>query len=269
MTTSVNAARSSPADRAGLLILLAGLVAALLVAFLAVRHQTEQRATELVEQGTRLVKALTAIPKDGLTPAAGRPNPLAAVLRAHGNADLAYGLVTDPQGRPLSEVTAPGLTPTLLPLAADKPAEWFGHRPVDSGVAGLQLVEFHGPLLQDGRLEGFVRVAFREPTVGFDTRQLPFLAGLALPILLLVPLFFFMLRSQLRPRVGGGGVGEAAGGGRAAGGAGVKVEVVEAAAANLVHLVGDGHPQIVVPVGGGGAEGDVGEGFEGGNEGDG
>ena len=199
MTTSVNAARSSPADRAGLLILLAGLIAALLVAFLAVRHQTEQHATELVEQGTRLVKALTAIPKDGLTPTVGRPNPLAAVLRAHGNADLAYGLVTDPQGRPLSEVTAPGLTPTLLPLAADKPAEWFGHRPVDSGVAGLQLVEFHGPLLQDGRLEGFVRVAFREPSIGFDARQIPFLAGLALPVLLLVPLFFFMLRSQLRP----------------------------------------------------------------------
>lgn len=191
--------RPSSADRAGLFVLIAGLAVSLLVAFLAVRNQTEQRAAEQLEQGTRLVKALTAIPKDGLTPSPGRPNPLAAVLRAHGNADLAYGLVTDPQGRTLSEVAAPGLTPTLLPLPADKPAEWFGHRAADSGVAGLQLIEFHGPLLQDGRLEGFVRVAFREPTVGFDTRQLPFLAGLALPILLLVPLFFFMLRSQLRP----------------------------------------------------------------------
>ena len=192
-------ARSSSADRAGLFVLVAGLAAALLVAFLAVRNQTEQRATELVDQGSRLVKALAAIPKDGLVPSPGRPNPLAAVLRAHGNADLAYGLVTDPQGQPLSEVTAPGLTPSVLPLAADKPAEWFGHRPVDSGAAGLELIEFHGPLLHDGRLEGFVRVAFRAPTIGFDARQLPFLAGLALPILLLVPLFFFMLRSQLRP----------------------------------------------------------------------
>lgn len=192
-------ARSSSADRAGLFVLVAGLAAALLVAFLAVRNQTEQRATELVDQGSRLVKALAAIPKDGLVPSPGRPNPLAAVLRAHGNADLAYGLVTDPQGQPLSEVTAPGLTPSVLPLAADKPAEWFGHRPVDSGAAGLELIEFHGPLLQNGRLEGFVRVAFRAPTLGFDARQLPFLAGLALPILLLVPLFFFMLRSQLRP----------------------------------------------------------------------
>ncbi|TXH40100.1 MAG: hypothetical protein E6Q92_08280 [Burkholderiaceae bacterium] len=192
-------ARSSSADRAGLYVLVAGLAAALLVAFLAARNQTEQRATELVDQGSRLVKALAAIPKDGLVPSPGRPNPLAAVLRAHGNADLAYGLVTDPQGQPLSEVTAPGLTPSALPLAADKPSEWFGHRPVDSGAAGLELIEFHGPLLHDGRLEGFVRVAFRAPTLGFDVRQLPFLAGLALPILLLVPLFFFMLRSQLRP----------------------------------------------------------------------
>lgn len=192
-------ARSSSADRAGLFVLVAGLAAALLVAFLAVRNQTEQRATEQVEQGARLVKALTAIPKEGLVPAPGRPNPLATVLRAHGNADLAYGLVTDPQGQPLSEVTAPGLTPSAQPLAADKPAEWFGHRPVDSGVAGLELIEFHGPLLQGGRLEGFVRVAFRAPTLGFDPRQIPFLAGLALPVLLLVPLFFFMLRSQLRP----------------------------------------------------------------------
>lgn len=180
-------------------VLLAGLLAALLVAFLAVRHQNDERSREMLEQGTRLVKALSAIPIDGLIPSAGRPNPLAAVLRAHGSADLAYGLVTDPQGKSLSEVAAPGLNPTPLPLAADKPAEWFGHGAIDSGVSGLNLIEFHGPLLRDGRLEGFVRIGFREPSMSLRANQLPFLAGLALPILLLVPLFFFMLRSQLSP----------------------------------------------------------------------
>lgn len=195
----VTPAKTSSSDRIGLFVLLAGLLAALLVAFLAVRHQNDERSREMLEQGTRLVKALSAIPIDGLTPSTGRPNPLAAVLRAHGSADLAYGLVTDPQGKPLSEVAAPGLTPTPLPLAADKPAEWFGHGPIDSGVAGLQLIEFHGPLLRDGHLEGFVRIGFREPGMGLSASQLPFLAGLALPILLLVPLFFFMLRSQLSP----------------------------------------------------------------------
>ena len=94
--------RSSSTDRAGLFVLSACLVAALLVAFLAVRQQTEQHSREQFEQGTRLVKALSAIPLDGLTPSSGRPNPLAAVLRAHGSADLAFGLVTDPTGRPLS-----------------------------------------------------------------------------------------------------------------------------------------------------------------------
>lgn len=195
----VTPAKTSSSDRIGLLVLLAGLLAAVLVAFLAVRHQNDERSREMLEQGTRLVKALSAIPIDGLTPSAGRPNPLAAVLRAHGSADLAYGLVTDSQGKSLSEVAAPGLNPTPLPLAADKPAEWFGHGPIDSGVAGLQLIEFHGPLLRDGHLEGFVRIGFREPSMGLSASQLPFLAGLALPILLLVPLFFFMLRSQLSP----------------------------------------------------------------------
>ena len=190
---------SSSTDRAGLFVLSACLVAALLVAFLAVRQQVEQHSREQLEQGTRLVKALTAIPLDGLTPSPGRPDPLAAVLRAHGSADLAFGQVTDIQGRPLSEVTAPGLTPAVQPLAADRPAEWFGHGPLDSGVAGLELMEFHGPLLRDGHLEGFVRIAFRAPSLGFNASQLPFLAGLALPVLLLVPLFFFLLRSQLRP----------------------------------------------------------------------
>jgi hypothetical protein len=191
--------RSSSTDRAGLFVLSACLVAALLVAFLAVRQQTEQHSREQFEQGTRLVKALSAIPLDGLTPSSGRPNPLAAVLRAHGSADLAFGLVTDPTGRPLAEVTAPGLSPAVQPLSADRPAEWFGHGPMDSGVAGLELMEFHGPLLREGRLEGFVRIAFRAPGMGFNASQLPFVAGLALPVLLLVPLFFFLLRSQLRP----------------------------------------------------------------------
>jgi signal transduction histidine kinase len=195
----VNPAKTSSADRIGLFVLLAGLLAALLVAFLTVRHQYDERSREMLEQGSRLVKALSAIPIDGLIPSAGRANPLAAVLRAHGSADLAYGMVTDPQGKSLSEVAAPGLNPAPLPLAADKPAEWFGHGPTDSGVAGLKLIEFHGPLLRDGHLDGFVRIAFREPDRGLNASQLPFLAGLALPILLLVPLFFFMLRSQLSP----------------------------------------------------------------------
>ena len=156
-------AKTSTTDRIGLFALLAGLAAALLVGFLAARHQADQHAREQIEQGSRLIKALTAIPADGLTPSPGRPNPLAAVLRAHGSAELAYGLVTDTQGNTLAEVASPGLTPAAPPLAADKPAEWFGHRPVDSGVADLRLIEFHGPLLRDGRLEGFVRVAFREP----------------------------------------------------------------------------------------------------------
>ena len=47
--------RSSSTDRAGLFVLSACLVAALLVAFLAVRQQTEQHSREQFEQGTRLV----------------------------------------------------------------------------------------------------------------------------------------------------------------------------------------------------------------------
>lgn len=190
---------SSSTDRAGLFVLCACIVAALLIAYLSVRHQTGEQSREQQEQGTRLVKALTAIPMEGLSPSPGRPNPLAAVLRAHGSANLAYGVVTDAHGSILAEVTAPGLVPVITPLAADRPADWFGHGPIDSGVAGLELTEFHGPLLRDGHLEGFVRIAFRSPGMAFSSTQLPFLAGLALPVLLLVPVFFLLLRSQLRP----------------------------------------------------------------------
>ena len=191
--------RSSSTDRAGLFVLGACIVAALLIAYLAVHHQAGEQTREQQEQGTRLVKALTAIPMDGLSPSPGRPNPLAAVLRAHGSANLAYGVVTDARGSVRAEVTAPGLVPAIKPLAADRPADWFGHGPVDSGVAGLELTEFHGPMLRDGHLEGFVRIAFRSPGMGLSSTQLPFLAGLALPVLLLVPVFFLLLRSQLRP----------------------------------------------------------------------
>lgn len=199
MAPTLTAAQPRTTDRAGLIVLCASLVAAIIVGFVALRHQTAQQTHELSDTGTRLVKALSAIPLDGLVPSPGRPSPLAGVLRAHGSADLAYGLVTDLNGRTLAEVTAPGLTPAPLPISPDKPAEWFGQGQVEGGVAGLMLTEFHAPLLRDGHLEGFVRVAFRQPGIGLDARQLPFLAGLALPVLLLAPIFFAMLRHQLRP----------------------------------------------------------------------
>ena len=47
------------------------------------------------------------------------------------------------------------------------------------------------------------------------------------------------------------------------------VQVVEAGAGDVGELVGDGLPQVVVPVGGRGAAGCVGEGVEGRDDGDG
>ena len=48
-------------------------------------------------------------------------------------------------------------------------------------------------------LAGHIRLGYLKPGIGIAIDQLPFLATLALPIFLLTPLFYFLIRREVRP----------------------------------------------------------------------
>ena len=185
ITRSDNArdsARSSSADRAGLFVLTPALPLCPCSSPSSGGAQPDGAArARLVDQDSRLVRALAAIPQDGLSAVPGRPNPSPPCSAPTATPIWPTASSPDPRASP-SPKSPP--RPHWRPAAGCRQTSPNGSAtPVDSG-ARARADQFPSPLLHDGPpLEGFVRVAFRAPTPSASTpARSPSLAGLALPI---------------------------------------------------------------------------------------
>lgn len=184
-------------QRLGLLMIAASLVVIAVILFLLVERQAESRRAQMRVQGLSLVRSISTIPYEQLLP---KENPgvlLQALLNVKSNPDFAYGAIVDMQNKPLGEVTAAGALIPASTLNAE-PANWYGEQSLLSPGDGRKLREFYGPVLSNGNLQGFLRLGYFEPKV-FSTEQISFLSLLALPIFLLVPLFYFLIRRETKP----------------------------------------------------------------------
>ena len=186
------------ADRIGLVIVLASLAAIAIVATMVFRQQYADRLNDIRSQGVSLVRVISGVPYDELNPGTAQQS-LAQILRhSAGDDDFAYLSVVDDQGQTINESTLDGIIVPPASLPAE-PSSWLGETYRRLPNDRREIIEFHAPILDDGELRGFVRLGFLRPTGGIDFRQLPFLATVALPVFLLVPLFYLLLRLEVRP----------------------------------------------------------------------
>lgn len=187
-------------DRLGLSMITATLaVIAIIIAALFV-HQGRTHDKQIRAQGIVLARSLSSLPLDQLLAHADKPAILKALVGVQRSADFAYALVVSPAGARLNEVAVPG---TLVPEAAlpKEPAGWFGDRELATPEDNRRIVEFHAPVLADGALVGFVRVGYfaSAGAGGLATEQISFAALLALPVFLLTPLSYFLMRRETQP----------------------------------------------------------------------
>ena len=185
-------------DRIGFVVVFASLAAIAAIVYLVFQQQSGERLHDIRSQGVSLVRALSGVPYEQLIPG-GEQQGVIQVLR-HGadDNDFAYVSIVDPQGRSISDVTADGL---IVPPASipPEPSAWLGERHIELPPDGRKIIEFHAPLLAGGDLQGFVRLGYLNPASGINMSQLPFLAMVALPVFLLAPLFYLLLRLEIRP----------------------------------------------------------------------
>lgn len=181
-------------ERIGLMMVVASLVAIALVIGLFLIYQRDMRLGQVRVQGVSLVRLLSSMPYARLVPGAGQQGPLAIIRSTQSNSDFAYAVVEDGTGTTRAQTTAPGVIVPAVAFAA-APAEWFGERDVAGG--GRAYREFHAPILSQGERVGRVRVGYFAPRLLASEQGLPFFAMLALPVFLLVPLFYLALRREL------------------------------------------------------------------------
>ena len=179
--------------------MIASLLAIAAIVVTLFHNEKERRLVDIRSQGVSLVRAMSAIPWEDYTSPDGDRGVIQVLRYSSVDDAIAWVSVVAADGTTIDEVAADGvIVPAALPSATD-PSGWLGERELESGANGRSFIEFHAPLLSDGELRGFVRLGYFEPGMGVSQEQLPFLAMVALPVFLLAPLFYLLLRLEVRP----------------------------------------------------------------------
>ncbi len=185
-------------DRIGLVVVIASLLAIAAIVALVFQNQRDDRLADIRSQGVSLARALSAVPYEQLVPG-GEQEGVVQVLRHTAAAEeFAYASVVNSEGVVVSEVVSAGVIVPVAQLPAE-PVAWLGEDAFELKPDGRKIIEFHAPLLDEGVLQGFIRLGYFSPTYGLNVEQLPFLAMMALPVFLLAPFFYFLLRREIRP----------------------------------------------------------------------
>jgi PAS domain S-box-containing protein len=187
-------------QRFGLTMIIATLLVMVATVYILFDYQRANREDLVRAQGLDLVRLLSGMSWDELVPQAGRKGLLAVLDQGHSNPDFAYGAVVDIDGKVATEVTRSGV---IVPDGAivNEPTSWLGHRVLSANgsASRVEFIESHAPVFDEGVHKGFVRLGYFRPGFSFSYYEMPFLASLMLPIFLLVPFFYFMLRREIKP----------------------------------------------------------------------
>jgi signal transduction histidine kinase len=174
-------------------LIVIGLIMAILFAWL-LRYDR----AEIESDGQTMARMLSAIPTATLVERAAPRGTLDVFSTGRADTRHAYTLVTGSDGKVIAATSVAGVDIPLdsVPL---RPESWEGSRELTLPENGRDIVEYHAPLLAGGEITGTVRVGFFRPGVAQARSQLPLLALLALPVFLLTPVFYLLVRREIRP----------------------------------------------------------------------
>ncbi len=183
-------------EKLGLMMIGGSLLVVAIMAALLARSQQAADLDRIRTQGLSLAQLVAEVPFKQLL-AERSQNTLQSVYRGQSKSELAYAAVVNIEGMPLAQIAAPGVVISQAD-GAMKPGAWTGERAIVLSN-GAEIIEFYAPVMTAGELQGFIRIAYFAPNFAVNISQLPLIASLALPIFLLTPLFYFLLRREIRP----------------------------------------------------------------------
>ena len=179
-------------------MIVASLAVIMVTLFLLFAYQQDAQLAHIREQGTSLTRVISRIPYEQLVTGPGQMGTLSVLKHTGMQSGFAYVAVVDTNGAPVAEVTTPGVLVPAGTLPSD-PASWLGERALVLAGDGRRITEFYAPLFAAGDFAGYVRLGYFQPGFGLTAEQLPLFATFALPIFLLTPVFYFLLRREVRP----------------------------------------------------------------------
>ncbi len=184
-------------QRLGLAMIAGALLAIVAIGAVFTLDVQKRRSNEIRADGVALARLLGSFSYDELAPQGGGVSVLESLRTRIGRSALIYAAVVDESGRIRAYAGIPGALDLAAPSRLSS-QNWLGEHEVET-VDGRKVIEFNAPVVQDGRMAGTLLVGFLKPTLGLALTQIPFLAQLALPVFLLIPFFYYLLRREMDP----------------------------------------------------------------------
>ena len=183
-------------DRSGIAMIIASLVVIILIAGQFLMHRQSSRDISIKAEGRNVVRLLSNLPYQQLMPEQRRNGILDLLNSKETNSDFAYAAIINLKGEPLA-VTSSGkaIVPHVDP--GNEKKLWVTEHDMQAQNDARSILEFRAPLLKDGELAGYIRVGYFKP--GLELAEISFIAQLALPVFLLVPFTYLMIRRELKP----------------------------------------------------------------------
>jgi PAS domain S-box-containing protein len=178
-------------------MIVASLVAISLTVATLLWNQKESQEKQIRTQGVSLTRMLSGLPYEQLVASEGQQNLLNTIFQSQRDSSFVYAAIVDTQNNPIAVASAPGSTIPLSDIP-DKPVDWLSDRMITASN-GDNIVEFYSPLHAAENTIAWLRLGYREPVIGVSVEQVPFLATLGLIIFLLTPLFYLLVRKEIRP----------------------------------------------------------------------
>ena len=181
-------------DRIGLYMIVASLSIIGVMIAMIFDYQLTSHERRIRTDGISLARLLSGIPYEDL---AGRQSMLEIVQRSWQNGDFAYAAIVGPDSVSVGEVASAGV---IVPNTAfpERPDNWISEREFRL-TSGAGVIEIQAPLIEESRVAGYLRLGFFKPEIAPRLDQLPFVATLAFLVFLLTPIFYLLIRREVRP----------------------------------------------------------------------
>ena len=160
-------------------------------------QQKSEDIKEVQYQGVGLARLLASMSVSQLTGEGNRAGILRLLNEVQVNPYFVYVSVVDINGLNLAESAVPGITvsPMIIP---GQPSLWMGMHKYESS-SGITVNEYFAPVVDNGELKAFIRLGYREPAYTLNSSQVRMLAILAMAIFMLTPIFYFMMKKEIKP----------------------------------------------------------------------
>lgn len=185
-------------ERLGLTMILASVAVIAVTIFLSLNLRNNEQVENLRSKGASISRILADVPFSELRSRQQDHSPLRMLQLGQDSDEFAYAVVVNDEGLVLNAVNSPAVDVTSV-VSGVASESWFGEREVTVPANGRRVLEFFAPALDEEEVVGSVRVGYFLPTMGLAPGQVPFIASIALTIFLLTPLFYFMVRREIRP----------------------------------------------------------------------